>query len=110
MKIHILRGTTPIVVRPLSAYKHMLSFNAGLRTILLSYDFGDELKGDLVSKGITASQQRRLSVKASFELLPINAMIKRFYSLFFNLSRLYENFFIFFPFLIFSHFIDTGEF
>ncbi len=77
MKIQFfLRGTTPIVVRPLTAYGNMRSFNAGLRTILLSNDFGGELKGDLVSKGNTVFQQRRLSVKASFELLPINALIE----------------------------------
>ena len=62
--------------------KNIRSFNAGLRAILLSYDFDDELKGDLVTEGNAVSQQRRLSVKALSELLPINAIVMRFYSLF----------------------------
>ena len=52
-----------------------------------NYNFDDELKGDLVTEGYTVSQQQRLSVKALSELLPINAILMRFYSLFYVLSR-----------------------
>ena len=54
----------------------MRSFNAGLRTVLLSLiDFGGELKGDLVTGYIAVSQQQRLSVNAYSALLPIKAFI-----------------------------------
>ena len=40
------------------------------------YDFGGELKGDLVTGYIAVSQHQRLSVNAFSALLPIKAVMK----------------------------------